>query len=241
MIYVTGDMHGGAEGGRHRLSSRQWPEGKALTRGDYVIVAGDFGYVWDGSRQDGYWLDWLEAKPWTTLFVDGNHENFDLLEAYPEESFCGGHVNVVRPHVLHLMRGHVFDLGGTSVFAMGGAESTDKKYRKEGRSWWPQELPCEEERERAWTSLDACGWEVDYVVTHEAPRHLAKELCVKCQRDFYDNTQQRFLEKIDRRLSYKAWFFGHYHDDEWRDDRHRLIYIDVVPIDVDDRDERKML
>lgn len=45
MIYVTGDLHGSEEHGRHRLSSALWPEGRRLTRGDFVIVAGDFGYV----------------------------------------------------------------------------------------------------------------------------------------------------------------------------------------------------
>ena len=79
MIYVTGDLHGTAERGRNRLSARCWPEGRDLTRGDVVIVAGDFGYVWDGSAVDAYWLKWLEGKPWTTCFVDGNHENHALL------------------------------------------------------------------------------------------------------------------------------------------------------------------
>lgn len=34
-----------------------------------------------------------------------------------------------------------------------------------------------------------------------------------------------------------TWFFGHYHDDEWRDGRHRLIYRDIVPVDVRREDE----
>lgn len=33
------------------------------------------------------------------------------------------------------------------------------------------------------------------------------------------------------------WFFGHYHDDEWRDGRHRLIYRDIVPVGVRREDE----
>ena len=49
---------------------------------------------------------WLEEKPFTTLFVDGNHENFDLLNTLPERQWNGGRVHVVREHVLHLMRGH---------------------------------------------------------------------------------------------------------------------------------------
>ncbi len=42
---------------------------------------------------------------------------------------------------------------------------------------------------------------------------------------------QTFLGELDGQLGYCAWFFGHYHGDEWLDDRHRLIYRDVVPIE----------
>jgi len=45
------------------------------------------------------------------------------------------------------------------------------------------------------------------------------------------------LKFTDRRLDFKTWFFGHYHDDEWRDGRHRLIYRDIVPVGVRREDE----
>ena len=65
-IFVTGDVHGVAEYGASRFSSRVWPLGRTLTRDDVVIVAGDFGFIWSGSNTDKYWLDWFESKPWTT-------------------------------------------------------------------------------------------------------------------------------------------------------------------------------
>ena len=90
-----------------------------------MVIAGDFGGLWDGSQKDQYWLDWLNKKPFTTLFVDGNHENFDLLNTLPEKEWNGGRVHVVREHILHLMRGQVFDFGGLTWFTMGGAASHD--------------------------------------------------------------------------------------------------------------------
>ena len=237
MIYITGDLHGTAEYGRHRLSARSWPEGRSLTRSDTVIVAGDFGYVWDGSRSDAYWLDWLDARPWTTCFVDGNHENHRMLADLPVAEWSGGLVHVVRPHVLHLMRGQVFDMSGTRVFAMGGASSHDREWREEGVSWWPEEVPSDAERAEAIGNLDAAGWSVDYVVTHEAPAALAEALAWECNRPHSCDVHQAFLQEVDDRLDCKTWFFGHYHDDEWRDDRHRLIYHDVVPIGVSRADE----
>ena len=240
MIYVTGDLHGTAEYGRNRLSARCWPEGRDLTRDDVVIVAGDFGYIWDGSAVDAYWLKWLEGKPWTTCFVDGNHENHALLASMPVREWNGGRVHEAMPHVLHLMRGQVYDIGGLSVFAMGGAASHDREWRTEGESWWPQELPSDAERAEARSNLDARGWNVDYVVTHEAPLDLADDLCWECNRPFDGGDEhQLFLQEVDDRLSFGTWFFGHYHDDEWRDDRHRLIYRDIVPIGVRRADEAR--
>ncbi|WP_419055800.1 metallophosphoesterase, partial [Gemmiger sp.] len=176
-VYVTGDVHGRAEYGASRFAFKSWPLGRTLTRDDVVIVAGDFGFVWDGSNAERYWLDWFESKPWTTCFVDGNHENHHALAELPVREWSGGLVHEVRPHVLHLMRGGVFDIAGTTVLAMGGAASNDRQYRKEGRSWWPEEMPSEEEMDHCRASLNRVGWRADYVVTHEAPAALARELC----------------------------------------------------------------
>ena len=90
MIFVTGDTHG--EHDIHKLNTIGFPEQKGLTRDDYVIICGDFGVVWNDDACDRYWLEWLENKPWTTLWIDGNHENFDLLRKYPKEQWNGGMV-----------------------------------------------------------------------------------------------------------------------------------------------------
>ena len=74
-IYITGDIHGDPS----RLSSKNLSQlGIAITDGDKVIICGDFGLPWCNDKQDEYWLNWLEEKPFEILFVDGNHENFDL-------------------------------------------------------------------------------------------------------------------------------------------------------------------
>ena len=237
VAYITGDLHGGAEHDM-RLAARRWPEGKALTRDDYVIVCGDFGYVWDGGATDEYWLDWFAEKPWTTLFVDGNHENHAMLAALPVERWHGGLTHIVRPNVRHLMRGQVFeDVAGSRILAMGGAASHDVEWREEGVSWWREEMPSEAERCECRVNLDACGWSVDYVVTHEAPSRLAEWLSGERGRD-YDlvdggDEQQRFLGELRRRLSFKRWYFGHYHDDQDIPDERgdfTLLYRRIVPL-----------
>ena len=121
MIFATGDTHGNFQ----RFKSEYFPEQANMTRSDYVIICGDFGGVWDGSRQEEKLLDKLEQFPFTTLFVDGNHENFDRLMEYPIEEWHRGKVHFIRPHVIHLMRGQVFEIDGYTFFTMGGAQSHD--------------------------------------------------------------------------------------------------------------------
>ena len=78
MIYITGDCHREYR----RFNTQNFPEQKEMTKKDYVIVCGDFGGVWSFEKEDKeekHLLDWLEEKPFTTLYVDGNHENFDRL------------------------------------------------------------------------------------------------------------------------------------------------------------------
>lgn len=229
-IFITGDIHRIAECGASRFSSRNWPRGRNLTRDDVVIVAGDFGFVWNGSNTDKYWLDWFESKSWTTCFVDGNHENHQMLLELPEREWHGGRVHEVRPHVLHLMRGEVFDIAGARVLAMGGAASNDIEFRREGVNWWPQELPGDKEMAHCRAVLDRAGWSVDYVVTHEAPAAIAEELCRERGREFANDCLQRFLGDLNACLQFRSWFFGHYHGDEWHDARHRLVYQDIVAL-----------
>ena len=71
-------------------------------------------------------LDWLNSRNFTTLFVDGNHENYTrLYNDYSVVEWHGGKVHKIRDSVLHLMRGEVFDIDGKTIFVFGGARSHD--------------------------------------------------------------------------------------------------------------------
>ena len=250
-IFVTGDVHGGAEYGSSRFSSKSWPDGRTLSRDDVVVVAGDFGFVWDGSNTDRYWLDWFESKPWTTCFVDGNHENHRMLAELPETEWNGGRVHVARPHVLHLMRGQIFELEGCRFFTMGGAKSHDiedgilepdapdfeqrlmtlqrkprARYRINHISWWVQELPSDEEYAEARRNLDAVGWQVDYIITHCAPTSIA----LMGTRHNEADRLTDFLQEVRERAKYHYWLFGHYHDNKAIDEKHILLWEQIVRI-----------
>lgn len=208
-LFVTGDVHGGLHAGK--LSSRRFPIGNELTKDDFVAIAGDFGRPWSQpvSQDDLRWLDWFERKPWTTLVADGNHENFDILNKLPVEDWHGGRVQKISPSIIHLMRGEVYEIAGMSVFAFGGARSTDRAYRTEGKNWWPLEMPTTEEMEHGEQNLERRGWKVDVVITHCAPDYFQ---CL-ADRSYRRDNLTWYLEGLRERLKFGRWFFGHYHVD----------------------------
>jgi hypothetical protein len=228
-IFITGDIHGTIS--VNRLASDGFPEGKTLTKDDYVIIAGDFGLVWSGDKEDQYWLKWLNNKPWTTLFIDGNHENFDLLDAYPIEEWNGGKVHKIKDSIYHLMRGQVFDLHGKKFFTFGGAASIDRMYREEGKSWWAREMPSYAEYEEGLATLDKHDWNVDYVITHTCSSPTLREISQRVGFEPKPEDQtNKFFSQVELRLKYKHWFFGHFHVNLNLPWNQHLIYDDIVEL-----------
>lgn len=228
MIYITGDIHGNYD--IRKLKECQAKEG------DIVVICGDFGLIWDyfkENKTEKYWLDWLSSKPWTTVFVDGNHENFDRLYAFPESTWNGGKVHQVRENILHLIRGEIYTIQGKTFFAFGGARShdiqdgvlemddprimkwaknPDKMFRVNKISWWEQELPSKEEMERGIQNLQTHQFKVDYILSHDCPDFINQLL-------YHDAAESDILTDYfqsliyDYGLDFQHWYFGHHHID----------------------------
>lgn len=227
-VFICGDTH--ATISWAKLNSKNFPIGKELTKDDYVIVCGDFGAIWDGGKQDKYILDWYESKPWTTLFVDGNHENHDMLDSYPVSEWHGGKVHFIRPSVIHLMRGQIFEINGRTFFTMGGAQSTDKWARKEGVSWWAREMPSDEEYDEAIKNLECVGQKVDFIISHCASDSVEKKIVY----DPWHNKLTNFFEVISSTIEYTWWFCGHYHTDIHLDEYSiSILYNDIMELDFE--------
>lgn len=225
MIYITGDTHGSID--IHKLNKRCFDDSN-LTKKDYLIICGDFGLVWDNSPEEKYWLNWLNEKNYTTLFIDGNHENHSLLNSYPIETWNGGKVHKIRDSVLHLMRGQVFTIDNHTFFTMGGADSVDKDWRTPGKSWWPEEMPSEDEYIEANLNLYNYENEIDCIITHTAPTSIANQLIPKIKPP---DRLTDFLEDIKNSIKYKHWYFGHFHDDRDIDEKHTLLYYNIIPLE----------
>lgn len=222
MIYVTGDIH--ADLDIAKLGGKRFPQQKAMSKNDYVIICGDFGLLWDNSKREKYWQKWLSSKNFTTLWIDGNHENFDLLKQIPYTEKFGGKVQEITPSIYHLERGQVFTIEGKTFFTMGGASSHDKQNRTEHVSWWQEEVPSRSEMDCAIDVLDANNWSVDYVLTHCAPSSVQQLISPWYERDAITN----FLDRVCSGLQFKRWFFGHYHIDRMMNNQFVALYDKVV-------------
>lgn len=250
-VYITGDTHADW---MSRLRMASFPEQKEMGKDDYVVVCGDFG-IWDNSKREKHDLDWLEDKPFTTLFVSGNHENYDILDRLPIEEWHGGKVNFIRPSVIHLMRGQIFHIEGKSFFTFGGASSHDisdgilnpadpefkkkKKrldrnpyalYRINHLSWWERELPNKKEMEEGLDNLKKQNNKVDYIITHSPYTSLLQQM--DGESGLYPKDELTdYLQGIRQIVDYKQWFFGHMHfDQNFYCERAICIYEQIIRI-----------
>lgn len=252
MIFVTGDIHGDQF---PKFNMDSFYEQKEMTKDDYVIICGDFGLVWNRFNESAYEknrLNDLENRNFTTLFCDGNHENFDRLDDYPVETWCGGKVHKIRPSVIHLMRGQVYTINGLKFFVFGGARSHDiqngileiddprrKAWRKIGKrlyrvnhlSWWEREMPSSDEMQEGLDNLKRHDNKVDYIITHEMPTSDLTLYCALNGRPPYKpDSLNDYLEDIRCNTDYKKWFCGHYHTDQHINAKEIILFDQILRI-----------
>ena len=220
-----------------------------LTKEDYIIICGDFGLCWAKDKTFEYHCKNFAEKPYTILWVQGNHENYDLLRNYPISQWHGGLVQAIHPSVLHLMRGQLYNICGKRIFTMGGASSHDIRdgilepdnpdyerklrqlnaagalFRVNHRSWWKEELPSVDEYETARKTLNQAGWDVDYIITHCCPSSVQDTF----SRGFYQrDALTDFFDEIQERCQFKYWFFGHYHENMVVEKEFVMLYNQII-------------
>ena len=248
-VWITGDTHGDWI---NRLNVDSFPEQKEMTKDDYIIICGDFG-IWDNSKREKYNLNWLDDKPFTTLFVSGNHDNYDILDGLEVSEWHGGLVNHIRPSIIHLMRGQVFTIEDKTFFTFGGASSHDisdgilepddpdfkekirqldknpySLYRINHISWWQRELPSEYEMKTGLDNLKKQNNKVDYIITHSPS---TSELYLMGGKGLYQSDiLTNYLEEVKANTEYKRHFFGHMHWDKAINDKDVCLYEQIIRI-----------
>lgn len=221
MFFVTGDLHGD----RKDFSTRKFGR---IRKSDYVVVCGDFGFLWEGSKEELSWLKKLGKKRYGILFVDGAHENYDLLAKYPVTDWNGGKAQVISGNLVHLLRGQIYTINGKKIFTFGGGESGDREMRTPHKTWWSEELPTTDEMQAGVERLDAVDWKVDYIFSYEAPSAFRRFL----EPGEYDlNALNVYLERLREKCRYQRWVFGNYHINRRLSAEHQVVFDDVLRLE----------
>lgn len=227
-IYVIGDTHNCID--IAKLSLRNFPESRKFTTEDYVIICGDFGFpllssdvlpesikdsdrdIRSGRKTYLYWMNWLRQKPYTILFVDGNHDNPRYWNSLPAEQWCGGlvHRSPDAPNVIHLKRGEYYTIAGKTFWAFGGAELQDKDLFCQQYNQWQQVVPSKEECVYGIKTLGQHNCQVDYIITHTMPTSLISKMGF--DPEFHDQVSD-YLDIIYQHTRYRHWLCGHFHKD----------------------------
>lgn len=159
----------------------------------------------------------LAQLPIVLFCVHGNHEECpEELSGYEEQIWQGGVVlyQPEYPNLLFAQDGEVYDFDGKQAIVIGGAYSVDKFYRlANGLPWFPTEQPDDAIKARVEAKLERLGWRVDYVFSHTTPLSCRPTWAFSpgFDQSKVDTSTEEWLEALERRLTYKAWYAGHFH------------------------------
>ena len=257
-IYLTGDTHGQVI---ERFSYRQYPDLRNLTSDDFMFVLGDFGQPFGKTfyNEAKNVFRFLNDKPWTTIVVGGNHDDYDYWESCPQVSFYGG---VARQatfdneiySVFFVDHITIFDIDNEHILCIPKAESHDiwnlldpedndfksKKrqlkrskqfFRVKHESWWPQEKMDVEENMSFMEQHEDEHFTL--ILSHDAPSMITKFLSSGPGR-LNPTEGERYLEVLRQYLDFEAWFHGHFHlDIGWPsqyDERIACLYETVLQV-----------
>ena len=219
MVYITGDTHGDIDY-KKLLTLKE----KNLSYSDYLIICGDAGICWSPQTFQ-YHLDLYNDIGCTIIFVDGNHENFTMLDQCPLVEYQGALMHQIDKHIFHVLRGEIMTIDNKSFLCVGGAVSIDKMYRTPYVSWWPEEEITHHDVDNALCNLGKVNNKVDYVITHCCDTHTVVK-AFGFRRDRCTD-QLAFVDKV---AIYKHWFFGHYHLDRKINEKKTCLYQEIVEL-----------
>lgn len=231
-VYITGDMHGSLDRVISLCNKNN------TTKDDVLIVLGDVGLNYFLDERDRAKKDVLLRLPITLFCVHGNHEERPAnIRTYVESEFWGGKVFMESeyPNIYFAVDGQVYNVGDNKCLVLGGAYSVDKWYRlQNGLKWFESEQIPDGEKLEIEAGISAYDWNVDYVLSHTCPYNTRPThlFLHSIDQSTVDSSMEVWLQKIADRLSFKHWYFGHFHDD-WDNGKYSMLYTDVMPFPVE--------
>ena len=230
--YVIGDRHG-----RFKEIKQLCYEQKT-TLDDYVVILGDVGLNYHCNELDIPNKRHLSKLPITIICIHGNHEERawnipSYKRIYNEELRCYVYMEEDYPNILFPEDGIIY-LNDKKCLCMGGAYSVDKFYRLQmGYNWFKSEQLTEEGKEKILKILEVEN-SFSYIFTHTIPLKYERELeylfLPSIDQSTVDKSMEEFLDKVEDRITYQHWFFGHYHDTNDLNDKLTILYHDIIEL-----------
>lgn len=149
MLYVLGDIHG-------TFSKLKWMR-QFLQPEDIVIQVGDFGFY--ESVLEEFNTTFSKGYVCKIMAIGGNHEDYSLIDSWSKTE-----PTEVAKNLFYVPRGYVMNHMGKRLGFIGGAESIDKAWRKEGYDWFPQERITKADAELLYEN--AGKKQLDYLFSH---------------------------------------------------------------------------
>ena len=155
MIYITGDIHGEV---LKRISKLRKTHAINHDEQNILIITGDCCVVWDNSsyKTINYIEKWIKQYFPSLIIISvlGNHENYTKIYDSPKASLFGADVFKISDSIYFLENGNIYTIEGKTFAVFGGALSIDREYRKLNKSYWSEEIPSMEQRQKLIDNLD---------------------------------------------------------------------------------------
>ena len=196
MIYVASDTHGDMS----VFSSKAF---RSLKAEDTLIIAGDFGFLWEDNDRERKALKKIGARKHRTVFSLGENDAPALYEAFPEAEIDGNRVLCLGGNLFMAAEG-IYEAEGKKLLLCGnGVDRTE-----------------DEEEEYLKRVLSAADNEVYGVITYEPPFSVGEFLCGE-----YESGKLGFLfDRLKGNFKFEKWYFGRLHKDVRIPGKYRAVF-----------------
>ncbi len=214
MFILTGDTH--RDFSKIELF---WQSHNYLSNDLTITVLGDAGINYYSDKQDIILKEQLSKLPISLFFIHGNHELRPAnISTYKEVEMFGSSVYREEKYknLIFAKDGEVYLIENKKILVIGGAYSADKYTRlARGEKWFADEQPSQTVKKQTEENLKRFNWDIDYVLSHTCPIQYEPidTYTLKIDQSKVDKSTEIWLSEIEKTLSYKKWFCGHFHID----------------------------
>lgn len=221
-VFILGDLHGSFEPIENLIKSLAL-RGYEIDSTDTIILLGDVGANFFLNHRDEYFKQKLNSFGCNIFAIRGNHEQRPsiLAEQNPNDwhtdTYFDGKVYIEDAYSRIKYASDIplsYIINDHPTLVIPGAYSVDKYYRLQKHwTWFESEQLTAEEMNIGKRICNIWNNKFDIVLSHTCPKlFMPTDLFLPTvDQSTVDNTMEYYLGEIERKIDYKLWCFGHYH------------------------------